>query len=585
MDYASIERRLLGTILISPGVLSQAAGLREQNFGLEAHKLIWRALRTLSERGEPVDELALEGELERRGQLAKGGGLAYIVELTSGAVERKDIRTLVRAVLDCATRRNAANVGDRLQRLADDASVSTTALTEVAADFAVESADPSDEGRPEQFSEGALLHRFVREYGNDFRYVTDRGYWLRWEGTHWRKETTVRAFDAARKICCRASGECCSRVIASARTVAGVIRLAQEHSPLLLESAMLDADPWALNTPYGVVDLRTGETRKHQREDYLTKMTAVGPSDEEFPVWLSFLCQATSERFELEAFLQRMAGYGLTGSTRDHAIFFLCGTGANGKSVFVNTLCGVLGDYARTASTVTFTATRNEQHPTDVASLIGARVVAATETEDGSRWAESKIKNLTGGDRISARFMRQDPFEFVPQFKLIVSGNHKPGLRSVDEAMRRRLHLIPFTRTIPPEERDPQLSEKLRAEWGGILRWMIAGCLAWQQQGLNPPEVVRGATDEYLAAEDAMGRWMEERCELARGSWTPVRALFANWQKWCEKTGEHSGSLKAFSQALQARGFEPERTGGDRTRGFTGIAVLVGTDGSDTCPI
>ena len=176
---------------------------------------------------------------------------------------------------------------------------------------------------------------------------------------------------------------------------------------------------------------------------------------------------------ELVAFLQRVAGYALTGSTSAHALFFLYGTGANGKSVFVNTVAGILGDYHRTAPIETFTASSHERHPTDLAGLRGARLVTAVETEEGRRWAESRIKALTGGDKIAARFMRQDFFEFTPQFKLLIAGNHKPGLRSVDEAIRRRFNLIPFAVTIPDEERDENLTDNLKAEWPGILAWMI----------------------------------------------------------------------------------------------------------------
>jgi putative DNA primase/helicase len=169
--------------------------------------------------------------------------------------------------------------------------------------------------------------------------------------------------------------------------------------------------------------------------------------------------------------------------------------------------------------------------------------------------------------------MRQDFFEYVPQFKLIVAGNHKPGLRSVDEAIRRRLHLVPFTVTIPEWERDPELAEKLKAEYPGILQWAIDGCLAWQRDGLNPPRVVLDATAEYLAGEDALGCWLDDRCVSGSGDWTSFRALFADWQQWCEQTGERAGSEKRFTQALQARGFESDRTGGAGTRGFAGISL------------
>jgi putative DNA primase/helicase len=252
---------------------------------------------------------------------------------------------------------------------------------------------------------------------------------------------------------------------------------------------------------------------------------------------------------------------------------FLYGTGANGKSVFTGTLSGVLGDYAKTAPVEAFTVSGGERHPTDLAGLQGARLVSAIETEDGRRWAESKIKALTGGDKIAARFMRADFFEYVPQFKLMVAGNHKPGLRSVDEAMRRRLHLVPFTVTIPKEERDPRLSEKLRDEWPGILQWAIDGCLAWQLHGLNPPNVVLEATNEYFEAEDALGRWIEEACVTGPSFSAKAGTLFSNWRDWCKATEEYVGSQKKFSQMLEARGYCRAREGGTGGRLFRGIAL------------
>ncbi len=184
---------------------------------------------------------------------------------------------------------------------------------------------------------------------------------------------------------------------------------------------------------------------------------------------------------------------------------------------------------------------------------------------------ESKIKVLTGGDRISARFMRCDFFQFTPEFKLIIAGNHKPSLRSVDEAIRRRLYLVPFTVTIPTEERDPSLTEKLRAESPGILTWANQGCLAWQKEGLNPPAVVRDATADYLDSEDAIGRWLEDRCVIDEKCWAAAGALFASWQGWGEDTGERVGSQKHFVQQLEARGFQRRRT--NRAKGFTGIGL------------
>jgi putative DNA primase/helicase len=282
---------------------------------------------------------------------------------------------------------------------------------------------------------------------------------------------------------------------------------------------------------------------------------AVSPGGE-CPLWLKFLDRITNHDPEFQTFLQRMTGYALTGSVREHSLFFLYGTGANGKSVFLNTIAGIFGDYARTAPIETFISSINERHPTDLAGLMGARLVTAVETEDGRRWAESKIKNLTGGDRIAARFMRQDFFEFTPQFKLIIAGNHRPGLRTVDEAIRRRFHLLPFVVTIPAGERDRNLAEKLRREWPGILRWMVDGCIDWQRNGLTPPATVSKATADYLSQEDSLGLWLEERCLLGRAYQSRSTALFEDYKEWAENTNEFVPKQKHFSQKLIDRGFQ-----------------------------
>ncbi|WP_373503766.1 phage/plasmid primase, P4 family [Aestuariivirga sp.] len=257
--------------------------------------------------------------------------------------------------------------------------------------------------------------------------------------------------------------------------------------------------------------------------------------------------------------------------TSAHALFFLYGLGANGKSVFIDTLAGVLGDYHKTAPIETFTASSGDRHPTDLAGLRGARLVTATETEEGRRWAEAKIKQLTGGDKISARFMRQDFFEYVPQFKLLVAGNHKPGLRSVDEAIRRRFHLLPFTVTIPAEERDLHLKDKLKAEWPGILSWAVQGCLDWQRVGLNPPEAVKQATAAYLEAEDATAAWLDDCCIVDPQAWESSADLFSSWKTWAEKAGEPIGSSKSFVAKLETRGFRENRK--RHGRGYTGYSI------------
>jgi putative DNA primase/helicase len=348
---------------------------------------------------------------------------------------------------------------------------------------------------PKAAGEDAIALRFAEQHVADLRYVAAWGRWLEWNGKNWRFDDTLRAFDLARRICREADES-------DAKVVAAVERLAKSDRRLAATIDQWDADPWLLNTPNGVVDLRTGNMCAARPEDYCTKITAVAPSGD-CPLWLSFLQRVTGKNYELIAFLQRMCGYALTGVTREHALFFGYGTGANGKSVFVETIASILNDYHCSAPIETFAASNVDRHPTELADLRGARLVTSVETEEGRRWAESRIKMLTGGDRVKARFMRQDFFEFVPQLKLFIIGNHKPSLRSVDEAMRRRFNLIPFAVTIPVEERDAELPEKLKAESTGILAWMIQGCLRWKDVGLRAPEIVTAATAKYLEAVSA----------------------------------------------------------------------------------
>jgi putative DNA primase/helicase len=369
------------------------------------------------------------------------------------------------------------------------------------------------DARPPDFSDEALALRFSEKHDAETRYVAASGKWLQWNGMRWEFDETMRAFNMARTICRIASNEiekpALARTVASAKTVAAIVSLARADRRHAATVEQWDTDPWLLNTPGGIVDLRTGKLLPHDRARYMTKIAAVAPGGD-CPRWRNVLAEITVGNDGLAKFLQRVVGYGLTGITREHALFFGYGTGSNGKGVFLNTVAAVLGDYAAVAPMETFMASFSERHPTDLAGLRGARFVTAQEIEEGQRWAESKIKALTGGDPIAARFMRQDFFTFTPQFKLLIAGNHKPSLRTVDAAIRRRLFLIPFTITIPSGKQDKQLAEKLKAEWPGILQWAINGCLEWQQVGLAPPACVTIATEAYLEAEDSVTQWLHE---------------------------------------------------------------------------
>ena len=428
-----------------------------------------------------------------------------------------------------------------------------------------------------RLAEDTLALLFTERHADNLRYVATWSRWMRWDGCRWGTDATLHVFDLVRDLCREASVEfaetpASASKTSSAATVAAVERLARTDRRHAAMIEQWDSDPWLLNTPGGRVNLHTGELSEHRRSDYCTRMTAATPGGS-CPQWLIFLERITAGNQELQAFLQRVAGYCLTGVTFEHALFFLYGTGANGKSVFLTTLSGMLHEYSKTAPIDTFTTVGKDQHPTDLAGLQGARLITAIEVEEGRRWAESKIKTLTGGDRIAARFMRQDFFEFTPQFKLIVAGNHRPGLRSVDEAIRRRLYLVPFTVTIPAADRDAELVAKLRTEWNGVLAWALQGCLDWQRHGLKPPDVIRAATEDYFAAEDDLKLWIDECCETAPGNSSSCTELYGSWKRWREATGEPAESQKCFSQNLEAKGFPKDRQGGSGRSQFHRIGL------------
>jgi putative DNA primase/helicase len=436
--------------------------------------------------------------------------------------------------------------------------------------------DHPSAGLPPEYSDDGLALKFASMHASELRYVAAWRCWLKWDGTRWVKDTTLSSRDLVRALCRAVASDCnglpIGTKIASAKTIAAVEQLAKADQHLAAKVDQWDTDKCLLNTPDGAVDLRKGTVKAHNPTDYCTKITAVGPKGE-CPLWLNFLAEILDGDSELIDFLQRLVGYSLTGLTSGQAMFFCYGTGANGKSVVLNTVGGLLGDYHCTAPIETFTSSGFDRHPTEIARLCGARMVTASETEEGRRWAESRVKEITGGGRVAARFMRQDHFEYEPEFKLVIAGNHKPRLNTVDEAIRRRFHLVPFKVTIPPEKRDPALADKLKIEWPGILAWAIQGCLKWQQTGLQPPQSVIQATADYLEAEDTFALWLEECCKKEPDGWESSKDLFESWKNWATSRGEAVGSGKKLAHSLESKGFA--RKPKSKARGFAGIRLIT----------
>lgn len=438
--------------------------------------------------------------------------------------------------------------------------------------------DDGEEAAP--MSEDMLAGRFADQHGENWRYVKQWNSWFEWRKDGWYKDDTAKidrlAVELTRKaIYWPQAGQltpAAKRLVNSKRSAGAVRDLSMSDRRIAATVDQWDTDTMLLGVPGGVVDLRTADHRLALPSDYMTKRTACAPQAGNPSLWIDFLLRVTDGDEELIAYLQRFAGYALTGETSEHSLGFLYGTGANGKTTFLQTLSGIFGDYAVSAGFEVFAESKNDRHPTEIARLRGARLVVTEETDAGGRWNEGRVKRLTGGGKISAHFMRQDDFEFEPQFKLLIAGNHKPVIKAVDEAIKRRIHLVPFTVTIPQKERDRELTRKLEREWPQILAWAIEGCTAWHRTGLAPTSRILEATEQYVEAEDVLGAWIDECCERGGGP-TDGRALFDSYRKWCEEQGESAWSRKGWSSAMLDRGFEQKRT--KHARMFSGIALKL----------
>ena len=421
--------------------------------------------------------------------------------------------------------------------------------------------------------------RLVHRHGRNLRYCWLWRKWLVWDGKRWVKDDTGEVYRLAKETVSsiyqeaaaapndearKELGKHATRSEAGAR-IKEMVDLARSDVPVMPDE--LDASPDLLNTESGTIDLRTGELREHRREDLITKIapTTYRP-DAAAPTWEAFLERVLPGE-DLRAFVQRAVGYSATGDTSEQCMFINHGGGANGKSTFQEAIAAALGDYAMRAPTEMLLAKRSDGVPNDVARLKGARFVSASETEEGRRLAESRIKDLTGQDTITARFMKAEWFDFAPTHKLWLSTNHKPEIRGTDAAIWRRIRLVPWAVTIPPAEQDKKLPIALRHELAGILAWVVRGCLQWRREGLQAPDEVRKATGEYRAEMDVLAGFLVECCELDTGHWEYAKDLYECYKRWCDENGERPEPQRKFGGRLGERGFQRDR-GGSRGAGI-----------------
>jgi putative DNA primase/helicase len=421
--------------------------------------------------------------------------------------------------------------------------------------------------------------RLVARHGRDLRYCYPWGRWLLWDGQRWGKDSTGevdrRAKETVRRIYAEAAEiedkDLRNALVNHARHSESdskrqaMINSAKSEPEIPIMPDDLDRDPWLLNVLNGTLDLRTGELRPHERGDLISKLAPVEFDGEaECPAWGKFLERIFNHNFDLILFLKKAVGYALTGNTREQCLFFLYGLGANGKSTFLDVIQTMLGDYATQTTSETFMVKKQGgQLSNDVADLRGARFVSAVEIESGRRMAEVLIKQMTGGDRLKARFLYSEFFEFKPEFKIFLAANHKPVIRGTDNAIWRRIYLIPFTVQIPREEQDRELPDKLKAEFPGILNWAKEGCINWKNHDLDPPQSVQEATQTYREEMDILGNFLSECCLVVPGASASAKDLYEAYYKWAEDNGEKRPlSQRNFGVNLTERGFQRGRSTG-----------------------
>ena len=433
--------------------------------------------------------------------------------------------------------------------------------------------------------------RLVAQHGGDLIYCYLWNYWLIWNGIRWQRDHTGERYRWAKATVRHIYAEAyqaadsdrrddllahAARSEAAPRLKA-LVELAEFHLPVL--PAAFDQQPLLLNVANGTVDLHTGIFHEPQREDLLTQLApVVYDPDATCPRWEAFLMRIMGDNVELVAFLQRAAGYALTGDTREEVIFILYGTGANGKSTFLEVLRALLGDYARQADFTTFLARRSDGVRNDVARLAGARFVTAVEAASGRRLDEALVKQLTGRDRVAARFLYQEYFEYAPEFKLFLATNHKPVIRGADEGTWRRIRLIPFAVTIPAAQQDRTLRATLKEELPGILNWAIQGCLTWQRDGLGEPEAVQQATAAYRTEMDILADFLEACCVPDPDAFITSRDLYEAYQAWCGENAVEPLTQSPLGTKLKERGFVSKPVGHAKTRSWFGLRLRTISD-------
>jgi putative DNA primase/helicase len=507
---------------------------------------------------------------------------ALLVESAARAARDPEWGDRQRAVRDTAAKLAAGGPVTGAPSLGDFIADADRVTAKVRDWLGLRAAGPAPDA--EHCSDLGNARRLVRLHGADLRYSTTHG-WLAWDGRRWARDETGepvrRAKATARTLydeAARATDEAARKALAAhavrsegERRLAAMVTLAESEPGVPLTVDQLDADPWLLTVANGTLDLRAGTLRAHRREDLATRLCPVAYDPAAAcPTWAAFLARVLPDE-ATRLYVQKLIGYALTGDVREQVFPIFSGAGSNGKSTLLETVAGLLGDYARATRAETFLTKRGDAIPNDLAALRGIRFAYAVEPDAGRRLAESLVKSLTGGDTLSARFMYREYFTFRPSFKLVLATNHRPRIVGGDHAIWRRIRLIPFDVTIPDVEQDKALPEKLRAEWPGILAWAVEGCLLWQCHGLDAPTTVTGATADYREEQDAVRAFLADRCLRDPASTIAAGVLYEAYVSWCHAEHEEAVSKRMLGVLLRERGVEPYRT--EAERGWRGITL------------
>jgi putative DNA primase/helicase len=440
-----------------------------------------------------------------------------------------------------------------------------------------------------QFTDATNAARLAKEHGRDIRYNPAWKKWLVWNGKFWETDESgalihEKGLDMVRNIYDellktddyreRIEIEKYAMLSESVRRREAFVKAAQWNSMLNIKSDDLDPDPWLLNVQNGTINVLTGEFREHRQEEMITKIANVeyNPASD-CPLWKRFIREIMDYRIDLVSFLQTAAGWALTGNIEEQTMFILFGSGANGKTTFLNTILYLLGDYAIATPTESFMKKNTDQNTNDIARLRGTRFVTTTEAEQGRRLSEPLIKKITGNDQMTARFLYGEYFNFTPTFKIFMATNHKPVIKGTDHGIWRRIKLIPFTTTIPEEQQDKGLEMKLKNEASGILNWLLEGTARWRREGLKAPPAILNATDEYRGEMDVIGNFLKERCVQKKEFSIRIRELYKAYADWCDDNKEHAVSERFFTMRLKEMSFEQTRTA--EARFWTGLALRV----------